>query len=79
MEPAPAEDKTAEIIGHLNGQMAMLIGAIPGLLALHPNTEQLVAMGKAMYQGAMQIPGASPVQASYLQSIRALADKIVRK
>lgn len=66
-------DPTDEITAHLNAQMATLTDAVPALLALGPNAEALVTMGKAMFQGAMQIPPASPVQASYVQSIRALA------
>ena len=68
------EDKTAEVTAQLGAQMATLIDAVPTLLAMGPNTEQLVTMGKAMFQGAMTIPAASPVQASYVDSIRRLAD-----
>ena len=68
------EDHTAEITAQLGAQMASLTGAVPMLLAMGPNTAQLVNMGKAMFQGAMQIPAASPVQASYVQSIQQLAD-----
>lgn len=70
------EDHTAEITAQLGGQMASLIGAVPMILALGPNTEQLVNMGKAMFQGALQVPSASPVQASYLQGIQQLADAL---
>jgi hypothetical protein len=72
------EDHTAEITAQLGAQMASLIGAVPMLLALGPNTAQLVSMGKAMFQGAMQIPSASPVQASYLQSINQLASALLQ-
>lgn len=68
------DDRTAQITAHLNAQMASLLDAVPMLLAMGPNTAQLVNMGKAMFQGAMQIPAASPVQASYIQSIQQLAD-----
>jgi hypothetical protein len=67
------EDHTAEVTAQLGAQMASLINAVPMILALGPNTEQLINMGKAMFQGALQIPAASPVQASYLQSIQELA------
>ena len=67
------EDHTAEITALLGAQMASLISAVPMLLALGPNAEQLVSMGKAMFQGAMQIPAASPVQGSYVQGIQQLA------
>lgn len=70
------EDNSAEIMAQLGPQMALLLGAVPGLLALGPNTGQLVEMGKAMFQGAMQIPPASPVQAGYLQGIHQLAAAI---
>lgn len=72
------EDHTAEVTAQLGAQMASLIGAVPMILALGPNTEQLVNMGKAMFQGAMQIPSASPVQASYLQGIQQLADALAQ-
>ena len=68
------EDHTAEITAQLGAQMASLIGAVPMMLALGPNMAQLATMGKAMFQGAMQIPAASPVQASYVQGIQELAD-----
>ena len=71
-------DHTDEITAHLNAQMSALTGAVPGLLALGPNAEQLVTMGKAMFQGALQIPPASPVQASYVQAIRQLADALAK-
>lgn len=67
---------SAQVMGQLAPQMATLTAALPSLLSLGPNTEQLVTMGRAMYQGAMQIPAASPVQASYLQGIQELADII---
>ncbi len=63
-------------MGQLAPQMAALNAALPGLLVLGPNTEQLVNMGKAMFQGAMQVPAASPVQAGYVQGIQELADVI---
>lgn len=72
----PMADHSDEITAHLNTQMAALTDAVPALLALGPNAEQLVTMGKAMFQGAMQIPPASPVQASYVQAIRQLADAL---
>jgi len=68
------EDHAAEVTAQLAAQMASLINAVPMILALGPNTEQLVNMGKAMFQGAMQIPAASPVQASYVGGIQQLAD-----
>ncbi len=68
------EDHTTEVTAQLGAQMALLTDAVPVLLALGPNTEQLVNMGKAMFQGAMQIPPASPVQGSYVQGIQELAD-----
>ena len=67
---------SAQVMGQLAPQMATLAHALPGLLALGPNTEQLVNMGKAMFQGAMQIPAASPVQANYVQGIQELANVI---
>ena len=70
------EDHTEEITAQLAAQMASLISAVPMILALGPNTSQLVNMGKAMFQGAMQIPAASPVQASYIQGIQQLADAL---
>lgn len=70
------EDHSAEVAAQLAPQMACLLDAVPALLALGPNTEQLVTMGRAMFQGAMTIPGASPVQASYLQGIRQLAQAV---
>jgi hypothetical protein len=70
------EDHTAEITAQLSAQMDSLTQALPMLLALGPNTGPLVNMGKAMFQGAMQIPAASPVQASYVQAIQQLADAL---
>jgi hypothetical protein len=72
------EDHTAEVTAQLGAQMSSLIDAVPMLLALGPNTAQLATMGRAMFQGAMTIPGASPVQASYIQGIQALADVMAR-
>ena len=72
------EDHSAQVIAQLGPQLASLISAIPMILAFGPNTEQLVNMGKAMFQGAMQIPGASPVQASYISGIQQLADAVRR-
>jgi len=72
------EDHSAEVIAQLGPQMTSLISAVPMILALGPNTEQLINMGKAMFQGAMQIPGASPVQASYMGGIQQLADALRR-
>jgi hypothetical protein len=70
------EDNSAQIMAQLGPQLDSLSSALPGLLALGPNTEQLVSMGKAMFQGALQIPPASSVQASYVQGIQQLADVI---
>lgn len=67
---------SAAVMAQLAPQMDLLTSAVPGLLALGPNTAQLVAMGRAMFQGAMQVPAASPVQASYVQGIQQLADVI---
>lgn len=61
-------------MAQLGPQLDSLTTALPGLLALGPNMEQLVIMGKAMFQGAMQIPPASSVQAGYVQGIQQLAD-----
>ena len=72
------EDHTAEVTAQLGAQMAALTAAIPGLLAMGPNAAQLVVMGKAMFQGALQIPAASPVQASYVEGIRALAAAVAQ-
>jgi hypothetical protein len=72
------EDHTAEITAHLSAQMLALTEAVPGLLAMGPNAAQLVTMGKAMFQGALQIPPASPVQASYVQAIRGLAAAVAK-
>jgi hypothetical protein len=68
------EDNSAQVMAQLAPQLDSLTSALPGLLALGPNTEQLVSMGKAMFQGAMQIPPASAVQAGYVQGIQQLAD-----
>ena len=76
MLAADMEDHTEEVTAQLSAQMTMLIDAVPALLALGPNAEQLVTMGKAMFQGAMKIPPASPVQASYVASIQQLADAL---
>jgi hypothetical protein len=65
---------STQVMALLGPQMAALTSAVPGLLALGPNIEQLVGMGKAMFQGAMQIPAASAAQAGYIQSIQQLAD-----
>jgi len=65
---------SATVMAQLAPQMDSLIAAVPNILSLGPNTPQLVAMGKAMFQGAMQIPAVSPVQASYVQGIQQLAD-----
>lgn len=73
---ANAAETGAMVMAQLGPQMDSLIAAIPMILALGPNTQQLVSMGRAMFQGAMQIPAASPVQASYVQGIRQLADVI---
>jgi hypothetical protein len=72
------EDHSAQVIAQLAPQMSLLTSALPGLLALGPNTEQLVAMGRAMFQGALQVPGASPVQASYIQGIQELASVLAQ-
>ena len=60
---------TKQILDNWGDDGWELVAVVPG-----PNTEQLVTMGKAMFQGAMTIPAASPVQASYVDSIRQLAD-----
>lgn len=73
---AQMEAASATVMTQLAPQMDLLTSAVPGLLALGPNTEQLVAMGRAMFQGAMQVPAASPVQAAYVQGIQGLADVI---
>jgi hypothetical protein len=65
---------STQVMAQLAPQMATLTSSLPGLLALGPNVEQLVNMGKAMFQGAMKIPAASPVQANYIQGIQQLAD-----
>jgi len=72
------EDHTAEITAHLNAHMLALTEAVPGLLAMGPNAAQLITMGKAMFQGAMQIPPASPVQASYVQALGQLAAAVAK-
>jgi hypothetical protein len=69
---------SAKVMAQLAPQMALLTQAVPGLLALGPNTEQLVGMGKAMFQGAMKIPPASPVQANYVQGIQGLANVLAQ-
>ena len=71
-------DHTEEVTAQLDAQMKALIDAVPALLALGPNAEQLVTMGKAMFQGALTIPPASPLQASYVASIQQLAAAIRR-
>ena len=68
------EDNSARVIGEFQPQVALLLSAIPALLALGPNTDQLIAMGKAMFQAGMRIPGASPVQAHYLAQVQQLAE-----
>ena len=65
---------SARVMSQLAPQLAALTNAIPALMAMGPNTEQLVTMGKAMFQGAMQIPAASSAQAGYIQGIQELAD-----
>ena len=70
------EDRSAEVIAQLGPQMESLIGAVPMLLALGPNAEQLANMGRAMFQASALIPGASPVQAAYVQSLHDLAGAI---
>ncbi|MDB5866886.1 MAG: hypothetical protein JWO70_4692 [Betaproteobacteria bacterium] len=65
---------SAVVMGQLVPQMDALTNALPGLLALGPNIPQLVTMGQAMFQGALQIPAASSVQAGYVQGIQQLAD-----
>ena len=67
---------SATVMAQLAPQMDSLIAAVPMILGLGPNTQQLVAMGRAMFQGAAQIPGVSPVQGSYIQGIHKLADVI---
>ena len=67
------EDHSDEIIGQLGPQMASLTDAVPMLLALGPNAEQLANMGRAMFQASALIPAASPVQAAYVQSLHELA------
>lgn len=65
---------SAQVMAQLAPQMDRLTAAIPHIMSLGPNTEQLVTMGRAMFQGAMQIPPASPVQANYVQGIQQIAD-----
>jgi hypothetical protein len=65
---------SATVMAQLAPQMAALTSAVPGLLTLGPNMEQLVAMGRAMFEGAMKVPAASPVQANYIQGIQQLAE-----
>jgi hypothetical protein len=65
---------SATVMAQLAPQIAALTSAVPGLLTLGPNMEQLVAMGRAMFAGATKIPAASPVQANYVQAIQQLAD-----
>ena len=67
---------SVQVMGQLAPQMATLTDALPNLLKLGPNTEQMVTMGRAMFQGARTIPPASPVQANYMQGIQGLADII---
>ena len=76
MDPVLLATNSAQVIGQLAPQMSALTSALPHLMSLGPNTEQLVTMGRAMFQGAMQIPAASPVQANYLQGIQQLADEM---
>ena len=70
------EDRSAELIAQLQPQMASLIAAVPMLLTLGPNTEQLANMGRAMFQGSTLLPAASPVQAAYVQMLHELAGAI---
>lgn len=72
------EDHSREVIAQLDAQLDMLIKAAPGLLALGPNAEQLVNMGRAMVQGAQQIPSVSPVQNAYKAGLQTLADTLAR-
>ena len=65
---------SAKVMPLLAPQLASLTNAIPGLLALGPNMEQLVTMGKAMYDGAMTIPSGAPAQANYIAGIQKLGD-----
>jgi hypothetical protein len=69
---------SATVMAQLAPQLDALTKAVPGLLALGPNVEQLATMGRAMFQGAMQVPAASPVQAGYLQGIQQLADVMMQ-
>lgn len=72
------EDNSAQVMAQLGPQLDSLTSALPGLLALGPNTGQLVSMGKAMFQAAMQIPPTSSVQAGYVQGIQQLADVLAQ-
>jgi hypothetical protein len=76
MDPVLLAANSTVVMGQLAPQMEALTAVMPKLLSLGPNTEQLVTMGRAMYQGALTIPPASPVQASYLQGIQQLAGVI---
>jgi hypothetical protein len=76
MDPVLLASNSTIVMGQLAPQMASLTPAMPHLLSLGPNTEQLVNMGRAMFQGALTIPPASPVQASYIQGIQELAGVI---
>ena len=67
---------SVQVMGQLAPQMATLTDALPNLLSLGPNTEQLVTMGRAMFQGALTVPAASPVQANYIQGIQQIASVI---
>jgi hypothetical protein len=67
---------SAQVMAQLAPQMQLLTSAVPQLMSLGPNTEQLVAMGRAMFQGAMQIPAASPVQGAYVDGIQQIAGLI---
>ena len=69
---------SAQVMAQLGPQLDALTNAIPQLLMLGPNAGQLVGMGRAMFQGAMHIPAASPVQAGYVQGIQKLADVITQ-
>ena len=78
MDPVLLANNSTVVMGQLAPQMATLTSALPHLLSLGPNAEQLVNMGRGMFQGAMQIPPASPVQASYVQGIQEIADVIAQ-
>jgi hypothetical protein len=73
MDPVLLASNSTVVMDQLAPQMEHLTAALPGLLSLGPNTEQLVNMGRAMFQGALTVPAASPVQASYVEGIRKLA------